>query len=152
MFSAALINDPFGDPGVFVQFKYRNEAFLFDLGDLSRLTPRQLLKIRYIFVSHTHMDHFIGFDHLLRIFLGRNQHISLYGPPSFLARVESKLQSYTWNLVENYTNDFEIVATEMHPTERITRRYRCRNAFQPEGEERCDKSDSILLDGNFFTV
>jgi len=64
MFSAVPVNDPLGDPGVYVEFKYRKEAFLFDLGDISGLPARKILKIRYIFVSHAHMDHFIGFDHL----------------------------------------------------------------------------------------
>ena len=113
--SASLINDPFGDPGVYVDFKYRREAFLFDLGDFHRLPSRKLLKIDYIFVSHTHMDHFIGFDHLLRISLGRDRRIHLYGPPHFLQNVEDKLRSYTWNLVANYTNDFELLVTEIHP-------------------------------------
>lgn len=152
MFSAALINDPTGDPGVYVEFKYRREAFLFDLGEISLLTPRKILKIRYIFVSHTHMDHFIGFDHLLRICLGRNQRISLFGPPGFLEKVESKLGAYTWNLVENYTNDFELAVTEIHQTHRVTRHYRCRNAFRPEGEEKCAISDSGLVEGDFFIV
>jgi ribonuclease BN (tRNA processing enzyme) len=122
--SATLVNDPFGDPGVYVDFRYRREAFLFDLGDIHILPPRKLLKIDYIFVSHTHMDHFIGFDHLLRISLGRDRRIHLYGPPKFLQNVEDKLHSYTWNLVANYTNNFELVVTEVHPDETISRRYR----------------------------
>ncbi|MCG6534635.1 MAG: MBL fold metallo-hydrolase [Syntrophales bacterium LBB04] len=152
MFSAALINDPFGDPGVYVEFKYKREAFLFDLGDISLLSPRNILKIRYVFVSHTHMDHFIGFDHLLRICLGRNQFISLFGPPGFLEKVESKLRAYTWNLVENYTNDFELTVTEIHPNHRVTKHYRCRNAFRPEGEETQAKADSILIERDSFIV
>ncbi|MEK6654288.1 MAG: ribonuclease Z [Thermodesulfobacteriota bacterium] len=149
--SASLINDPFGDPGVYVDFKYRKEAFLFDLGDIHLLPPRKLLKIGYIFVSHTHMDHFIGFDHLLRISLGRDRRINLYGPPDFLQNVEDKLRSYTWNLVANYTNDFELFVTEVHPEYKISRRYRCRNAFKPEGEERGDY-DGTLVQGDFFSV
>ena len=149
--SASLINDPFGDPGVYVDFKYRKEAFLFDLGDLHPLPPRKLLKIDSIFVSHTHMDHFIGFDHLLRISLGRDRRIHLYGPPSFLKNVEDKLSSYTWNLVANYTNEFELLVTEVHPGERISRRYRCRDAFKPEGEERA-AFDGTLVQGDFFSV
>ena len=149
--SASLINDPFGDPGVYVDFKYRKEAFLFDLGDLHLLPPRKLLKIDSIFVSHTHMDHFIGFDHLLRISLGRDRRIHLYGPPSFLKNVEDKLSSYTWNLVANYTNEFELLVTEVHAGERISRRYRCRGAFTPEGEERAG-FDGTLVQGDFFSV
>ncbi len=149
--SASLINDPFGDPGVYVDFKYRKEAFLFDLGDLHLLPPRKLLKIDSIFVSHTHMDHFIGFDHLLRISLGRDRRIHLYGPPSFLKNVEDKLSAYTWNLVGNYTNEFELLVTEVHPGERISRRYRCRDAFKPEGEERAGY-DGTLVQGDFYSV
>lgn len=149
--SASLINDPFGDPGVYVDFKYRREAFLFDLGDIHNLPPRKLLKIDCIFVSHTHMDHFIGFDHLLRISLGRDRRIRLYGPPDFLRNVEDKLRSYTWNLVANYTNDFELLVTEIHPENTISRRYRCRNAFRPEGEE-CVDYDGTPVQGDFFSV
>ena len=149
--SATLVNDPFGDPGVYVDFRYRREAFLFDLGDIHLLPPRKLLKIDYIFVSHTHMDHFIGFDHLLRISLGRDRRIHLYGPPNFLRNVEDKLHSYTWNLVANYTNNFELLVTEVHPEQTISRRYRCRNAFLPEGEERA-ACDGTLVQGDFFSV
>jgi len=149
--SASLINDPFGDPGVYVDFRYQKEAFLFDLGDIHALSPRKLLKIGYVFISHTHMDHFIGFDHLLRISLGRDRRIRLFGPPRFLQNVEDKLHSYTWNLVANYTNDFELLVTEVHPRCTVSRRYHCRNAFQPEGET-CAEHDGILVQGDFFTV
>jgi len=152
MYNAALINDPFGDPGVYVECKYRREAVLFDLGDLHLLPPRKLLKIDYIFVSHTHMDHFIGFDHLLRLCLGRDKHLHLFGPPGFLQHLEHKLMAYTWNLVENYTNDFAVIATEVHPDTRITKRYCCRTAFQPETLEESRAFDGVLVETRFFTV
>lgn len=152
MFTAFLINDPAGDPGVYLELKYRREAFLFDLGDIQRLPPRQIRKIRHIFVSHTHMDHFIGFDLLLRICLGRDQHISLFGPPGFLTNVESKLGAYTWNLVRNYTNDFELAATETHPGHKITRHYRCRNSFVREDEETAAVDGMKLVEEDSFVV
>lgn len=152
MFSAYLINDPFGDPGVYVEFRYRNRAILFDLGDLHSLPPRKLLKISHIFVSHTHMDHFIGFDHLLRILLGRNKHLSLFGPPGFIKNVESKIAGYTWNLVENYTNDFVLLVTEVHPDCKITRRYRCQDAFKPEIMDDSESFDGTIVKEIFFTV
>jgi ribonuclease Z len=152
VFNTALINDPFGDPGIYVEFKYRYAALLFDLGDLHALTPRKLLKVSHVFVSHTHMDHFIGFDHLLRICLGRDRQISLFGPPGFLRQVESKIGAYTWNLVENYSNDFTLLVTEVHPNHRITRRYACRKAFAPEFVSEESRGAGTLVDERLFSV
>lgn len=152
MYSAALINDPFGDPGVYVECRYRRESLLFDLGDLHLLPPRKLLKCDYVFVSHTHMDHFIGFDHLLRLCLGRDKHLRLFGPPGFLGHLEHKLMAYTWNLVTNYTNDFAIIATEVHPQAQTTKRYGCRTAFQPETLDEDRPFDGLLVETPFFTV
>lgn len=152
MYSAGLINDPFGDPGVYLGCKYRREAILFDIGDLHHLTPRQLLKIGSIFVSHTHMDHFIGFDQLLRLLLGRDKHLHVFGPSGFLTHLEHKLMAYAWNLVENYTNDFTIIATEASQEGMIVRRYECRKAFQPEVVAGNRPFDGLLAETEFFRV
>ncbi|MBN2539180.1 MAG: ribonuclease Z [Deltaproteobacteria bacterium] len=151
MFSACLINDPSSDPGVYVKFKYRSEAALFDLGEIYRLQPRQILRVKHIFISHTHMDHFIGFDHLLRICLGRDMHISLFGPPGFTKNVEGKLTAYTWNLVGNYTNDFVLRVTEVSETQVTTTNFSCRGAFSPEPGV-TGKFDGTLIDNNNFTL
>ena len=152
MFSAHLINDPFGDPGVYVEFKYRRTAILFDLGDLHNLSPRKLLKINHIFVSHTHMDHFIGFDYLLRVCLGRDCHISIFGPPGFHRQIENKINAYTWNLVENYTNDFALHVTEVHPEYKLLRTYHCRKAFEPEIQDANEKFAGTLVENSSFAV
>ena len=152
MFDARLINDPFDDPGVFVELKYRREALLFDLGDLRTLSPRNLLKVREIYVSHTHMDHFIGFDHLVRVCLGRDRTIRLFGPTGFIRNVENRLGSYTWNLVENYENDFDLEATEIVGEEKRTCRFCCRNAFRRE-EGACGIiKGGVLVDHPFYRV
>jgi ribonuclease Z len=98
------------------------------------------------------MDHFIGFDHLLRICLGRNQHIALFGPSGFLKNVESKLGAYTWNLVKNYTNDFELAVTELSESFRTTRKYRCQNGFVAEDETIMTVSNSEIIDHPTYVV
>ncbi len=81
---------------------------MFDLGFTTSLTPRDILKISDIFVTHTHMDHFIGFDNILRISLKREKPLRLYGPKGFINRIQGKLDSYTWNLVQEYPLEIRV--------------------------------------------
>lgn len=142
-----LINDPFGDPGLYVEFLFERRALLCDMGDVGALAPRKLLRISHVFISHTHMDHFIGFDTLLRICLGRDMHIHVYGPAGFLDQLQHKLGAYTWNLVENYATDFTVTAVEVDTPERgRAATFRCRGAFRREHEHEVTFSDGILLD------
>jgi ribonuclease Z len=93
----------------------QRRGLLFDLGDLTALMPRELLRISHAFVSHTHMDHFAGLDHLLRVILGRQRRLVLMGGPGFVDQVGHKLQAYTWNLVHRYEVGLDIEAREFRP-------------------------------------
>jgi len=126
-----LVNSPFGDPALFAPFFHEKRAFLFDIGDIAALAPRDILKITHCFVSHTHMDHFIGFDHLLRIMLGREKALYLYGPEGFHDNVAGKISGYTWNLVENYDSPVTLVVSELSSHGIDTRRYACNEGFRP---------------------
>jgi len=152
MFMAELVNNPTSDPALYVKLKHRQEAFLFDIGDIRRLSPRQLIRVSHLFVSHTHMDHFIGFDFLLRVRLGRDGHVSLFGPPGFIRNVEGKLAAYTWNLVGNYQNDFTLRVTELNEDSTRTRQYQCRQAFEPEDIDAARGFDPLIVDRDDLAV
>jgi len=107
-FSCYLVNDPFGDPGLYVEIKWARRGLLFDLGDNAPVSPTRLLRASDVFVSHTHMDHFIGFDRVLRIALGRGKTLRLHGPPGLIDNVAGKLRGYTWNLVDGYPLTIEV--------------------------------------------
>jgi ribonuclease Z len=153
IFSPELVNGPFGDPALYVDFRFEPRALLVDLGDLDALPPKKILRISDVFVSHTHMDHFCGFDRLLRICLGRDTGLRLYGPSGFVAQVEHKLAAYTWNLVERYPGDFVMDAWEIDAAGQAHgRRLRCRERFQPEPLPTRQISAGVVLDEPGFRV
>lgn len=133
-FCPRLINGPFDDPGLFIPFSFKKRALIFDLGDLSALSTRDILKISHGFITHTHMDHFVGFDRVLRLLLGRDKQLHLFGPKGFIKNVEGKLAGYAWNLVQHYTNRFALHITEVHPARLKQRQYLCHHGFAPTQE------------------
>ncbi|MFO7964741.1 MAG: ribonuclease Z [Desulfobacterales bacterium] len=144
-FHPRLINGPFDDPGLFVPFIFSKRAFIFDIGDLHAISPRDILKISHAFVTHTHMDHFIGFDTLLRLMLGREKVIHLYGPEGFIRNVEGKLAGYTWNLVENYETNLILHAHEIFPDHMVSQTYACSDRFLPTAESSTHPFSGVLL-------
>lgn len=151
-FHPRLVNDPFSDPALFIAFAFQRRALLFDLGDISRLSPRDLLKVSDVFVTHAHMDHFIGFDRLLRLSLGRGKTLRLFGPPAFFPRVEGKLAGYTWNLIKNYDQVLRLEVSEVHPDRILTRTYRSSNAFRPQGPPATRRFAGKLVQEDGFAV
>lgn len=143
----SLVNGRSGDPAIFIETQFEKRAILFDLGDIYGLSPRKIQRLEHVFVSHAHIDHFIGFDRLLRVLVGRDKTIDLYGPAGFIDHVRHKLAAYRWNLVDRYLCDLVFVVTEIaSPHERQTARFCLKNAFaaEPLGSAR-------LVDGLIHT-
>jgi ribonuclease Z len=133
MLHPTLVNGRTGDPALYIETLFEKRAILFDLGDITALSPRKVQRLEHIFVSHAHIDHFIGFDHLLRLLVGREKTIRLYGPEGFIDQVQHKLHAYRWNLAHGYSCDLVILATEIDSSlARRTARFRLENAFSQE--------------------
>jgi len=128
-FVPRLVNPPGGDPGLYLRLAHEGGALLFDLGENATLSPRELLRVSHVFVSHTHMDHFVGFDRLLRLCLARERTLPLYGPPGLAANVTGKLAGYTWNLTEAYPLVLEV--RELEGERMRGTRFAAREAFRP---------------------
>ncbi len=151
-FFAFLINHPFGDPGLMIEFSYEKRALLFDIGDVSLLSERQLLGITHIFVTHTHIDHFFGFDRIIRLFLGRNRILHVYGPPGFFQNIEGKLSGYQWNILNNYEFNFSMHVTEIHRNYAITQIYDSKKIFKPSNRRKFSIENGVISSGKAFDV
>jgi len=149
----SLINDPFADPGAYADIMFERRALLFDLGDLNALAPRKLLRVSHAFVSHAHMDHFAGFDRLLRVLLGRDKTFFLCGPAGFIGQVAHKLAAYTWNMVPHYAGDLVLEVAEVAEdgTMRVAR-FASRQAFGHQPLPPPQMSNGVLLDQDGLLV
>ena len=133
MLHPMLVNGRTGDPALYVETLFERRAILFDLGDITAVSPRKIQRLEYAFVSHTHIDHFNGFDRLLRLLVGREKTIRLYGPEGFAENVHHKLHAYRWNLVDRYLSDLSFVVTEIGSSLATqTARFRLKAGFVKE--------------------
>jgi ribonuclease Z len=140
------VNGPFEDPSVFVRLLREKRAFLFDLGTIARLSPAQVMKISDIFVTHTHIDHFIGFDYALRVLLRRPEPLRLFGPSNIIECAQGKLRGYTWDLIEEYPLEIEVTGISPEKIERVT--FKARDMFKLRALETRPFGPLILENGH----
>lgn len=148
-FLPRLVNGPFGDPGLHVGLRWQGTALQFDLGRLDRFPAAEILKLTHVFVSHTHIDHFVGFDRLMRLFLARDATVELFGPPGIIRNVCGKLAGYTWNLVEGYPFILNVHEVSVDHIDSV--RLRATTAFGVEHLGR-QPFAGVLYDTPLFTV
>ena len=137
------VNSPFDDSGVFVRNVYMKKAVLFDCGRLGNIENSELNDISYVFISHTHIDHFNGFDRFLRTSLLSGNTFTFFGPDGFINNVKGKLSSYTWNLIRDYDVIFKAVELGRNGIKAAL--FSAKNGFE---EEVCS-IDKIVLDDGF---
>jgi ribonuclease Z len=151
MLRPTLVNGRYGDPLLYVELAHAREALLFDLGDCAALSARELLRVAHVFVSHMHMDHFIGFDALLRVNVGREKEIVLVGPEGIAAAVGHRLAGYTWDLADRYTTDLVFEVRELHAPEALrVVRYRFLTRFAAEPAEARAAPGGLVADTPAF--
>ncbi len=141
-FHHRTVNGPFEDPVVYLRLLREKRALLFDAGDIGRLSAREIHKITDVFVTHTHIDHFTGFDRILRVILRRERPLRVYGPEGITECVEGKLRGYTWNLIEEYP--VSLAVHEVSDSSVTVTGFSARNGFQRLDGGITENSETIL--------
>lgn len=95
-FFAGLLDDPL----LLLHARPLGKSLLFDCGQLHHLAKRVLKSITALFISHAHMDHFMGIDTFIRHNHVSPKTVDIFGPPGIDQKMASKLASYDWNLAE----------------------------------------------------
>jgi ribonuclease Z len=148
-FIHTLVNGPFEDPSLFVRIMREKRALLFDIGNIARLSPGDMQKVTDVFVSHTHIDHFIGFDTLLRALLRRETPLRVYGPSNITDCIEGRLRGYTWNLIREYPLRISVFSVAGDGI--IKSGFQAENYFR-RTEDGATDFEGILLKEPLFTV
>jgi ribonuclease Z len=149
-FLTRLVNGPLFDPAVFVRILNLKSALLFDCGRLAGLSNREILSLDSIFISHLHMDHFMGFDQILRVILHRQRPLNLYGPEGIVEKVTRKLASYTWNLTKDYP--LVIVIHEVKENDVTTCSARAHDSFVPCLTTTSPQLDTAIVSQSIFSI
>ncbi|WP_460180040.1 ribonuclease Z [Thermodesulfovibrio sp. TK110] len=147
LFHYKVVNNAFGDPCVFMRLLRERKALLFDAGDIRKIPFNEILKVSDIFVTHTHIDHFIGFDQIIRAVLRRADPLRVYGPENIIDCVYGKLRGYTWNLVSDYPLSIEVYAITEKKIKRA--RFLASQKFKIEKLPSLPKQEFILKEPLF---
>ena len=89
-----LVNDSEGDPALYVDYPDRDNALLFDAGDVAGLGTSKLADLDAVFLTHHHADHVSDLDRVIRANLNSDKTIELFGPEGTIERVYDRVRSY----------------------------------------------------------
>lgn len=122
-----LVNGSTGDPALFVDDPGRDNALLFDCGENAALGDDRLGDLEAVFLTHHHIDHFIGFDRIVRANLDRDKALHVYGPEGTIRKVYQRIKSYEFPFFPFMKIVLEVI--EVWPDRLRTARLECARRF-----------------------
>lgn len=103
-FFSGLLDDPI----LLLRTRPNSRHFMFDCGQVHHLAKRTFTHLDAIFISHAHMDHWMGIDSVVRQLIAAGKTVDIYGGPGIADKFEHKLRGYHWNLAEEYWSSFRV--------------------------------------------
>lgn len=122
-----LVNGSTGDPTLFVDGPRRDDALLIDCGEIAELANDRLADVEAVFLTHHHIDHFIGFDRVLRANIDRDKALHIHGPEGTIRKVYQRIKSYEFPFFPFQKIVLEVV--EVEPDRLRSARLECARRF-----------------------
>jgi ribonuclease Z len=121
------------------------------LGDLSNLPPQARSSRACVCLARAYRHFIDGLP--VRVLVGREKTLKLYGPTGFIENVRHKLQAYRWNLVDRYVCELTLEAIEVETSFATHKaRFRLKSAFAAEDMGAGQLADGILCREADFRV
>lgn len=145
-----LVNGSTGDPVLFIDYPGKDDALLFDAGENSRLSLKRLSDLEAVFISHHHVDHFIGLDRIVRANMDQDKVLHLFGPANTITKVYDRIRSYEYP----YFPFQKIVlrVTEVLPGRLRSALLECTRRFPEPKIEEQDWSGPLLHENDYLQV
>jgi len=140
----------FDDPVLLVRIRPLGRNLLFDCGQIHHLAKRTLKGTEAIFISHAHMDHFMGIDTFIRNVHVTPRTFTLFGPPGLAGKLSHKLAGYDWNLTEDYWCSFRV--HEIGPDTVETYLLPGPDGFKNSLEGKQPRSDKTIFRNSYLAV
>ncbi len=145
-FFAGLLDDPL----LLVRVRPLMESCLFDCGRVHHLAKRVLKSVSALFISHAHMDHFMGIDTFIRANHISPETFDIFGPPGIAGKLAGKLAGYDWNLAEPWWGTFR--AHEVHPDRIVTFLLPGPEGFSCRSTEDTPRIDNVIYRNRYLEV
>lgn len=108
MFTTILKSQPKEDICLLFNVDNHPWNYICECGEASDLSVKDCQNTNAIFISHTHIDHFINFDQILRHQIGIQRRVVICGPLGIAEQVQARIKGYTWNLIQKGAIIYEI--------------------------------------------
>lgn len=123
---------------------------MFDCGQIHHLAKRTFTHLDAIFISHAHMDHWMGVDSVVRQLIAAGKAVDIYGGPGLAAKFEHKLNGYDWNLAEDYWSSFRV--HEVYPDRMTCDLFSGAESFKRKTLHYSERSDHVIYENDYLKV
>jgi ribonuclease Z len=138
------------DPVLLLNTRPTGRGILIDCGRVHHLAKRVMKSIDALFVTHAHMDHFMGIDTVIRHNHVSPRTLELFGPPGISEKMSAKFSSYDWNLTEPYWCSFRV--HEIHPDSIATFLFPGPDGFPRRFAGERPREDKVIYRNDYLRV